>query len=251
VSSRPAVTYALAVHNSAGFLEAHVRRLTERLKTFPSAEIILVENGSSDDSLQRARELASRYATEAIVIRVDSVSKGFGNAERRGIALSHGDLVVVVGVDLPFGFSDLDQWLRMTPPPPLVLGSKSHRRSRIHVSASRRLMSSVFSMARWLSLGIAAGDTQGSILIDGELARRIQPHLACTDYLISTEIVAWAVHLGARPVEIPVEYPRSGASTVSPLRDGWNMLRGLMALRRRLRADDHVAATSSYPEPRS
>jgi hypothetical protein len=73
------------------------------------------------------------------------------------------------------------------------------------------------------------------ILMSGPLAHRVEPHLRCTGYLVTTEIVAWAVRLGARPLELPVIYPRTAPrSTVKPLRDTARML----ALRRRLRSVD-------------
>jgi dolichyl-phosphate beta-glucosyltransferase len=242
------ITYTLAVHDQARWMEANVSRVVGRLRSFPGSEVILVENGSTDGSLELARRLSDRLSTEEVEVRVESVPKGLGNAHRRGLEMARGDLVVVIGVDLPFGFTDLDQWLALDDPPPLVLGSKSHPRSQLEVSASRRAMSRGFRSARRLILGLAAGDTQGSILISRALAHRVVPHLRCTDYLITTEIVAWAVRLGARPLEIPVVYPRAAdRSTVKPLRDAGRMLAGMMALRRRLRriAPGRTALTAS------
>jgi len=251
MTSRPAITYVLAVHNSTAFLAEHIRRLCARLEEFPSAEIVLVENGSRDGSLELARELAARHSTTTTSVHVDTVPKGLGNAFRRGVAISRGELLVIVGCDLPFGFSDLDQRVRMTAPAPLVLGSKSHPQSRTRVPLGRRVMSTCFRGARKLILGIGAGDTQGSIMIDGDLARRVQPYLACTDYLVTTEIVAWAMHFGAQPVEIPVDYPEPGPSTVSPLGDGMRMMRGMFAMRGRLRKERHILAPASHVAPPS
>jgi dolichyl-phosphate beta-glucosyltransferase len=249
--SRPYLTYSLAVHNSAPFIEEHVERLVDRLRQFSSAEIVLVENGSRDNSLELARHLAARFSSPTLDVRVDQVAKGLGNAHRRGLALSRGEHVVVVGVDLPFGFSDLDQWVQMESPPSLVLGSKSHRLSRHTVSVSRRAFSLGFRAARWALLDIDPGDSQGSIIIDGDLARRVQPYLVCADYLVTTEIVAWAMHFGAQPREIPVDYPDIGASTVSPVRDGLRMLRGMVAMRSRLRREGRVLAPASHVTPPS
>ncbi|MGA2282330.1 MAG: glycosyltransferase [Candidatus Dormibacteria bacterium] len=230
------ISYALAVHDDATRVESGVGRLMERLGPFPGSEVILVENGSSDASLPVAREVAARLATDEVAVRVETVPQGLGNAFRRGLRMARGDLVVMCGVDLPFGFTDLDQWLALKSPPSLVLGSKSHPRSRLGVSTGRRVMSLGFRVARRLILGIAAGDTQGSLLIAGSLAHRIEPRLRCKDYLVTTEIVAWAIHLGVRPLELPVVYPGStSSSTVRPVRDTVGMLVGMLALRGRLR----------------
>ena len=243
-SPRPDFTYSLAVHNSAAHLEVNVRAVAERLRVFESAEIVLVENGSTDRSLDIARNLAAELTRPGLQVRVDSVEKGLGHAHRRGLALAGGRHVLVMGVDIPFGFSDLDQWLGMQPRPALVLGSKSHPASRSATGTGRRLTSLAFRAARSALLGIGAADTQGSIIIDGDLAHRVEPQLRCTDYLVTTEIVAWAMHFGAVALEIPVDYPDAGRSTVSPIGDGMRMLRGMVALRRRLR---HTAGALPVP----
>lgn len=236
----------LAVHNSARFLEDRVRRLCERLHRVDGAEIILVENGSADASRELTHDLARRYSSRTVAVRAAHSAPGLGNALRRGLALSHGRLVVVVGAELPFGFTDLDAWQAMPTPPAVVIGSKSHPRSRGSAGLGRRFVSFAFRQARRVLLGIARGDTQGSILVDGALARRIQPHLVCGGYLVTTEICAWARLYGAEVAEVPVRWEDAEPSTVSPLRDGLRMLTGMVALRRRLRA---ATAAVVVPQP--
>ena len=230
------VSYSLAVHNSAAYLESNVRGLVARLQALPGSEVLLIENGSTDASLDLARRLALEASTDEVTVRADTVSRGYGNAHLRGLMLAHGDLVVMVGADLPFGFGDLAQWLALADPPALVLGSKAHRQSRVNVTPARRAMSAAFRVARRLLLDLDAGDTQGSVLIRRDLLQQVFPRLACADFLITTEVVAWAHDLGVEPLEIPVEYPGPlAASTVRPLADGARMLAGLFSIRRRIR----------------
>jgi hypothetical protein len=230
------VSYSLAVHNSAAYLERNLQRLVSRLQALPGSEVLLVENGSTDESLQLARRLAVEDSTAQVTVRADTAAKGYGNAHLRGLALARGDLVVMVGADLPFGFSDLDRWLALDDPPALVLGSKAHRRSHVTVTPARRAMSAAFRVARRLLLGLDAGDTQGSVLIRRELLDQVLPRLVCADFLISTEVAAWARELGFEPLEVPVEYPGPLApSTVRPVADGMRMLAGLVGIRRRIR----------------
>ena len=67
------ITYTLAVHDQARWLETNVSRVVERLRAFPGSEVILVENGSTDGSLELARRLSARLSTEEVEVRVDSV----------------------------------------------------------------------------------------------------------------------------------------------------------------------------------
>lgn len=234
MSEKPRISYVVAVHNSTDVLESTVATLTGHLSLFPGSEIVLVENGSSDSSPELCRTLAERAGSAVKVIATES-PKGLGCAFRRGLEVATGDVVVLAASDLPFGTGDLDAALALVPRPDLVLGSKGHPDSKVRVTAKRRVLSWGFRLARRMTLGLDQRDTQGSHIIDGALVRRIRPHLRADDYLVQTEIVAWAVHYGARPVEVPVVYEAPLTSTVSPVRDAWRMGIGLLQLRERLR----------------
>lgn len=231
------LSYLVPVHNEEETIPGTTRLLVERLRSIPGSEILLIENGSSDGSPALVDDLGCTLSEPEVAVIAAHAPKGFGHAIRRGIDLASGNLLVITAADLPFAFSDLEQVLEMDPRPALVIGSKAHVESKVSTSTKRRLMSLVFRLARRLVIGLSIGDSQGSIFIDGDLARRARPYLESDDFFLSTELVAFAIRLGAKPVEIPVDYlrPRSG-STVRPLRDGFSMALALFDLRRRLTA---------------
>jgi dolichyl-phosphate beta-glucosyltransferase len=231
--SEPSVSYVIPVHNQIADLRKTVRLLVARLGHLPGSEIILVENGSTDGSGPLCLSLAAACAGEDVAVRVTTSAKGLGFAWRRGMALARGDTLVLTAADLPFGFTDLDGYLGLSPRPQLVMGSKTHQESQIETPVVRRAMSAGFGLLRAGLIGLDI-DTQGSVLIGRSLAQVLLPRLRAGDYLIGAEINMWAVHEGVTPVEIPVVYTASGRSTVSPLRDSISMAAGLLALRRRL-----------------
>jgi glycosyltransferase involved in cell wall biosynthesis len=230
------ISYVIPVHNEEAILRETSTAIVQRLAGHPGSELILVENGSSDRSPQLVRQLAEELRCPSVTVRAAQSAKGYGNAARRGLELATGELVIFSAADLPFRFTDLDEALAFDPRPPLIIGSKAHPASVVESSLARRVLSFGFSVVRQLALGVKAGDTQGSLLVDGDLARRLRPALRCEDYLLSTELVACAVRCGILPTEVPVRYenPRRG-SKVRPLRDSVRMLRGLLELRSRLR----------------
>ncbi len=231
--SEPSVSYVLPVHNQIADLRRTVRLLVARLGHLPGSEIILVENGSTDGSGPLCLTLAAAFAGEEVAVRVTTSAKGLGFAWRRGIAIARGDTLVLTSADLPFGFTDLDGYLGLSPRPQLVMGSKTHRDSQIETPVVRRAMSAGFGVLRSALIGLDV-DTQGSVLIQRSLADGLLPRLRAGDYLIGAEINLWAVHAGVAPVEVPVVYTASGHSTVSPVRDSVSMAAGLLSLRRRL-----------------
>lgn len=231
----PRVSYVLPVHNQERVIEDTVLRLRDRLGQLPGSEVLLIENGSVDRSAGICARLAIAHAREDVPVRMAQTAPGMGHALRRGIAIACGDVLVLSAADLPFGFTDLDAYLAHTSRPKIAIGSKGHPRSRTRIPLQRRVMSEGFRLLRRAILGLHTRDSQGTILIDATLARAIAPSLRCGDFLISTEIVAWAQHLGSDAVELPITYTASRSTTVSPVRDSARMALGMIALRRRLR----------------
>jgi dolichyl-phosphate beta-glucosyltransferase len=234
--SESTFSYVIPVHNQIADLRRTVRLLVERLGHLPGSEVILVENGSTDGSGPLCLSLAAMFEGDDVAVRVTTSAKGLGFAWRRGIAIARGDTLVLTAADLPFGFTDLDGYLGMSPPPPLVMGSKTHPDSQVETSLVRRALSGGFGVLRAGMVGVDV-DTQGTMIIRRALAQSLLPRLRSGDFLIGAEINCWAVREGITPVEIPVVYTASGRSTVSPLRDSAHMALGLFALRRRLIAD--------------
>lgn len=231
------ISYLVPVYNEERGLPATAEAIVERLASHPGSELIMVENGSTDRSPALVDELATRLRRPGVSVISAHSEKGYGNAMRHGIDLATGDLLVITAADLPFGFSDLDEALRLVPRPPLLIGSKAHPASKVATSRKRRLMSATFRLLRLVVIRLRVGDSQGTILIERELARRARPHLEAGGFFFSTELIAVAQALGAQPVEVPVDYrsPREG-STVRPIHDGARMVRELLRLRRRLEA---------------
>jgi dolichyl-phosphate beta-glucosyltransferase len=234
--SDPTFSYVIPVHNQMADLRRTVRLLVERLAHLPGSEVILVENGSSDGSGPLCLALAATFDGDDVAVRVTTSAKGLGFAWRRGMAIARCETILLTAADLPFGFTDLDGYLGMSPQPLLVMGSKTHPESQVETSLVRRALSGGFGVLRAGLVGVDV-DTQGTVLIRRSLAQSLLPRLHSGDFLIGAEINCWAVREGVAPVEIPVVYTASGRSTVSPLRDSAHMALGLLALRRRLVAD--------------
>ncbi|TME50475.1 MAG: glycosyltransferase [Chloroflexi bacterium] len=236
MTERLRISYVVPVHNQAGVLRESAMRLVTRLRDFPGSEALLIENGSTDESMQLCVELAQQLSSGEIGVRVAASAKGMGYALRRGIELAAGDVLVLTAADLPFGFTDLDAYLATAPRPRLAIGSKAHPQSHTIIPLQRRIMSGAFGLLRRVTVGLNVRDSQGTILLDRAVAQSVLPHLRCDDFLISAEIICWAVRAGVTPVELPITYVARGGSTVSPVRDSMRMAGGLLALRRRLRA---------------
>jgi glycosyltransferase involved in cell wall biosynthesis len=220
--------------NAAGTLETTLTDLLDLPGGAPR-EIVVVENGSQDSTwelLERLQKDWEHPGTALIALRSE---RGIGAAYRTGAAVTSGNRVLLTADDLPFGSSDVEAVLACRSLPRFAIGSKAHPRSRVSRTVARRLATGVFRLARRLVLGLDVGDTQGTFLIDGELARRLVAATTVAGFGMTTELVALAAREGDRPVELPVVLrERHGPTRINWITDSMAMLLNLLQLRRRL-----------------
>jgi glycosyltransferase involved in cell wall biosynthesis len=102
----PMISVVIPVFNEEGILTSSVLGLREQLKELGySFEILLAENGSSDRTVELARDLAAKYA-EVDVFSIDRPN--YGRALKEGILRARGTIVVCDEIDL----GDMDFYRR-------------------------------------------------------------------------------------------------------------------------------------------
>jgi glycosyltransferase involved in cell wall biosynthesis len=235
--SRQARPWLLSVVVPACNAAGSLRTTLERLLTLPGEpphEIVVVENGSTDDTWELLEQIQKDWASPTRLITLSS-ERGIGAAYRAGVAVTSGDRLLLTADDLPFGSSDIEAVLACRTLPQFAIGSKAHPRSRVPRSLTRRAATEFFRVARRLMLGLKVGDTQGTFVIEGDLARRLVSSTSVSGFGMTTELVALAARYGTEPVELPVVLEEQPSPTrIRYWVDGAEMLVSLAQLRRRL-----------------
>jgi glycosyltransferase involved in cell wall biosynthesis len=238
----PRFIYLIAAYNEAAILERTTERLAAVVDRFPGSLAYLLDNGSVDDTWQIMQRLERRFPW---VIACHDDQKGMGVAYRRGLMevlrcerllpLLPSDRLVLTAADLPFGFTDIEAVLALPPheqcAPWLFVGSKAHPRSKAPRGVKRRIGSWFFRGLRRLVLGLRTADTQGTLLIRGDLVPDFLP-IRSNDFFFAVEIVDRAERFGSvRELPVVLEAERR-PSSVRLVRDGWKMARQLIEHRR-------------------
>ena len=94
IMPNPLVSIVVPVYNAAQTLEKCVGSLTSQ--TFGDIEILLINNGSTDNSLDVCNEIAGKDSRIKVI---DHHEKGVSTARNRGIEESSGDYVMFVDAD--------------------------------------------------------------------------------------------------------------------------------------------------------
>lgn len=225
----------LPAHNSS----ANIRRTVDELGGYYidhslSGQVIIVENGSSDDTWDVMQSISTDGLPFTLV--TSRSAKGLGNAIREGMTKVDTDTVLITADDLPFGFSDIDGYAALSPRPAIAIGSKAHPETSGERSTGREVMSSVFRALRRTIVGVDLGDTQGTIMGDALTLKRCASLTEQSGYLMTTELLAHAVRSKSSIVELPVVYRHDlRGSNINVISDSIKMLRGLFEVRASVR----------------
>jgi glycosyltransferase involved in cell wall biosynthesis len=192
-----------------------------------AAEILVVDDGSTDDTAAAAEAAGAR------VIRI-SPNGGKGGALRRGIAESRGDVLVFLDADGQDDPGEIPVLLdALAAGADLVVGSRFLGRfDPGAITFINRLGNQALTGVVNLLFGVRLTDTQaGFRAVRRRLLDRLA--LAAQRYDIETDLLLQAVKVGGRVVEVPVRRGarQHGASGLHPLIDGTRILARILRVR--------------------
>lgn len=215
--------------NGAEVIEATVRALAGRLR--PGDEIIVVENGSTDDTALILEQLLAEWR-EPSKLRVLHSAPGLGEALRSGVLASTGEWLLLTADDLPFGFTDYDGFTRLDIDTVVAIGSKAHPDSNVIRSRRRVIQSRIFRFLRAALLQSKVGDSQGTIWVDGDWARSFSLLSRETGLMWTTELVLAAEQQNVTVREVPVSLSDAHETGSSRFRmsDAWHSVVGFTRL---------------------
>lgn len=236
------LSVVMPAHNEEPYLDAAVtavidglakRAQTQRL--IGRFEVIVVENGSADRTIEIARKLTDAHHE----VRFISLSEAdYGRALRTGFLSARGELVVNFDVDcVDLVFLDGALAVMTTPEavatgdPVIVVGSKRGPGSDDHRGVGRRLVTAVFSLVLRHGFGLRVSDTHGVKLLRREPLIPLVSASRFGGAVFDTEIVIRAERAGWRVGELPVTVSEQRPPRTSILRRIPRSLLGLCRLR--------------------
>jgi len=224
-------------HNEGAHIEASVNAFIGALPQSVQSvlsEVILVENGSRDNTAEACRRLAHAHPD---LVRVLSLGRGsYGEAIKRGMIQSTGTHLSILECD----FLDADFVARSIAyfeagKGRFIVASKRHPESIDGRPFKRRLLTLGFNLLLNVFLRYPGSDTHGLKSIEAGLAKKLCALAVTTDEVFQTEIVLIAWRLGNNVEEFPIRIEERRAEPVSVARRFPKVLTFLLELRRSLK----------------
>jgi glycosyltransferase involved in cell wall biosynthesis len=219
-------------------------------------EVIVVDDGSTDDTSGLVEEMSDRYSLHnTSVLRLEH-NLGKGAAVAAGVIASHGETVVFMDADLATDLDDLPRLVRALDHYDVVVGSRTMP-GHIVIGGRwyRSVMGRTFNQVVRRTTGLRLSDTQcGFKGFRGQWARTLFADLGLQGFSFDVEVLMRARSLGLSIGEIPVRWTAVDGSHVRPVRDSWRMMRDMRSLAARIPATPTsgpaVTALPSAASPR-
>ncbi|MCX4241965.1 glycosyltransferase family 2 protein [Paraliomyxa miuraensis] len=190
-------------------------------------EVVVVDDGSTDDTADRAARAGAR------ALRNDR-NRGKGASLRRAAAQARGELLVTLDGDGQDDPGDIPRLLAaLHEGADLVIGSRfAGRLEPGAITPVNRMGNLALTAALNLLYGVRLSDTQAGLRAIRHTLWRSLP-LRADRYEVETEVLVRALLAGARVTEVPVtRHPRThGRSALHGLRDGSRILACMLRLR--------------------
>ncbi len=232
----PRITIIIPVHNEADELEDLFRKFwgAEVKDRGRVGEVILVENGSTDQTFEACRRLSRKFPG---LVKTESIAQAsYGAALKKGIESASQDILCLLECDfLDWSFLKESGNLIQSGKADFVVGSKRSPGARDLRPLKRRMLTALFNIGLKIFFRFPGTDTHGLKAIRAEAAKRLCAAAQTGGEVLQTELVLLAHRFGLRVREIPVTVRETRPTKVLIRRRLPKVARIVWELRRSLR----------------
>ena len=231
-ASVPTVSVIIPAFNEAHRIGSSIKKILAFIQDNElSAEIIVVDDGSDDDTAR----IAEAYSAQGFRNIRNQSNRGKGYSVRKGFLEARGKYVLFTDADLSTPIDELDRLLEVAGGgADTIVGSRAVDRSKIvvHQPRTRELGGIVYNWAVQVILGLPIKDTQcGFKLFRRESMLPVFRRQTIGRFGFDPEILFLARKRGLEICEIPVAWSHDSGSKVRFLSDGIGMFFDLIRIR--------------------
>lgn len=197
------------------------------------AEILVVDDGSRDDTAQIVREYGKLHPQ--ILLLENPGNRGKGFSVRNGMLHAHGDICLFTDADLSSPITEVQKLFdAISEGADIAIGSR-WLRSELQTERQplyRQAFGRIFNLVLRLFLGLKFADTQcGFKAFRREAAQRVFPLQKIERWGFDPEILFLARRMGFTVKEVPVVWAHSEGTRLHPFRDGLRMFVDVLRIR--------------------
>jgi glycosyltransferase involved in cell wall biosynthesis len=228
------VDILLPVYNEEHVLEKSVSTLRDFLmKNMKDYRwvISIGDNASTDRTLEKAKELAARFA-DVRALHLDR--KGRGRMVKYAWSKSEAQILCYMDIDLSTDLQALPPLVRaIADGNDVAIGSRQYKGSEVERSLKREVISQGYIFILKMLLGFPFTDAQcGFKAMSKKAVNELFPLIVDDEWFFDTELLFLAHKRGYKVKELPVRWIEDLDSRVKILRTMWLDVKGVFRMRR-------------------
>lgn len=228
----------LPCYNESKILKENITKIIEYLQSisFTSYELVIVNDGSKDFTLDKIIEVKELYPKLIKVVHYKD-NKGKGYAVKKGILEANGKYILFMDMDLSTDLSAIKDCLDLTKKEEvsIIIGSRRLKESNLVVPQGflRKFIGNSCKIYTNLKLGLKIKDTQcGFKFFEKNIAKKIANKEIIHRWAFDAEMlyIAKLNHINIK--EIPVKWTNDEDSKVSPFDASINFILDLSKIKK-------------------
>ena len=240
------VSVVLPAYNEADHIAKVVNRLIDEIsRVTTSYELVVVDDGSTDGTLDEVEKMAS--LNKSIVPIRNPRNMGKGAAVKSASRVVRGEAVILLDADMDITPSLLAKYEATLRKYDLCMASKRHPESEYRAPVVRKFLSLGFNTLVRLMTGVMYSDSQtGLKAMKGAHFKRIMNMITVKKYAYDVEMLAVAELMGLRIAELPVKINQRSLFSARAV---FRMMIDLLGISYRLRVLKWYQKNLENPEP--
>jgi glycosyltransferase involved in cell wall biosynthesis len=230
----PSYSIVIPAYNEGQRLGATLERVLAYVASQQwSAEIIVVNDGSRDNTAEIVRSFA--LGNPALRLLENPGNRGKGYSVRNGMLNAQGEVLLFSDADLSSPIEEAPKLFQaISAGADLAIGSR-WLQSDLQTERQplyRQLFGRIFNLLLRVILGLRFKDTQcGLKAFTPRAAQAIFPRQQIERWGFDPEILFLANKAGMTIAEVPVEWAHDERSKINPIKDGFKMFMELLRIR--------------------
>ena len=243
ILSKLDLSFVIPAYNEECSIEDALGTLDEAVKSKKlQYEIVVVDDGSEDETLLKAMTYASKNGHVKVVSYTKNAGKGY--AVKAGFMRTAGEVVIFADSDLDIDLRIISRYVEALQHGDIVIASKWHPQSVVEMPLVRRLLSRGFNLLVRLLTGARLRDTQvGLKAMKKSALKKVFPRLSVKRYAFDVELLIVAKLYGLKVVEMPVDLQ---VQALFSLREMCRMFIDLLGIAYRLRVTHWYGKPLAY-----
>lgn len=217
------ISVVVPCYNCATYIGEHVAQLCAFLAPLGAYEVVVVNDGSTDDTLAVLQ--ASAAANPHVRVLSYTPNKGKGSAIKVGMLKAKGEVIIFTDADLPYDLSAIPMFTKaLGIEADVVLGARSDNGAVAGQRSHRTLLSKLFAALANMVLIQGVPDTQAGFKgFTKAAAKEVFTNVTIPGFGFDVEAIVIAQKNHLKVVSMPVVLVNQAPSTVRVGSDGLKM----------------------------